>query len=110
MIELLVFILIQIILNVLIKKIDIPRISYLFSAFSVTLFTILMMLYPYVSWHITFALDPPNSSFICGNAYLGPVLFQWVFGIPLVIIVQIFFNRRVHHLPLLIDRYERAKQ
>lgn len=109
MIETLVFILGQILINTLIRKINISRLSYLFSAFSVTFFIILMMLYPYVSWIITFVLDPPNSSFICGNAYLGPVLFQWVFGIPLVIIVQIYFNRRVHHLPMLIDRYEKLK-
>lgn len=109
MIETLVFILGQILINFLIKKINIPKVSYLFSAFSVTFFTILMMLYPNVSWLITFALDPPNSSFICYNAYLGPVLFQWVFGIPIVIIIQIFFNRRVHHLPLLIERYEKQK-
>ncbi len=109
MIETLVFILGQILINTMIRKINIPKVSYIFSAFSVTFFTILMMLYPIVSWRITFALDPPYSSFICGSAYLGPVLFQWVFGIPIVIIVQIYFNRRVHHLSMLIDRYEKQK-
>ncbi len=107
MIETLIFLIGQALINFLIKWIERPRITYLFSAFSITAFVVLLMFYARWSWRIEDVINPPlHTDFRCGNVYIGPFLFQWVIGIPLVILVQLFFNRRVHKLKMLIERYE----
>lgn len=98
MIETLFFLLIQLILNLSVKGFGNTRLTYIFTSLAYIFFILGLMLYPYVSGRISDLIYPSDSSedWRCGNAQLGAVMFQYVMGGLLVVILQRFYNSRLH--------------
>jgi len=98
MIELLIFFSLQFILNLIIYMIRNQRISYVFTSLAMLFFGVLILVYPFWSWRIYDFIYPPDPTleFRCGNMQMGAAIFQWLFGIPLVIALQWTLNKVMH--------------
>jgi len=98
MIETLIFLIIQLTINLLVKGFNHARATYIFTSLSYLIFIIGLMLYPYFSWRLTDSMSPtdPTKEWRCGNAQIGVVMFQYFIGGPLVIWLQYLFNKVVH--------------
>jgi len=97
MIELVVFLLVQIIINLLVKRFFNAHFKFLFLALSVFLFAILILVYPFFVVNFYFSTYKEGET-RCGNAYIGLVGFLWIIGTPLVILSQYLFNKYLFKL------------
>jgi hypothetical protein len=95
MIELSIFIAMQLVLNFIIHVIANNKVAFLFTNLAILIFGILITVYPMWSWRIYdfFYPSDANDNFRCGNMLMGAAMFQWIVGTPLVIILQWFLNK-----------------
>lgn len=103
MIELLIFLSIQLIINFIIWLVANKRVSYIFISLAKLIFGTLIIVYPIWIWQIYEFFYPPDPNGInCGNIQLGIMMFQWVVGIPIVILLQWILNKYLHRSSELI--------
>lgn len=96
MIETLVFLIVQLIINMLFRFLPIrERTKYIFACFAPLTFSVLMLIYPMWSINVWDFFYPPNPhvEFRCGNEYLGAMSFEWLIGTPLIYFGQRLLNR-----------------
>jgi hypothetical protein len=93
MIELAVFLLFQIIINLLVKRFFNGYRQYVFRSLAILAFSLLMLAYPFMLISFYFNNFYSEGKTRCGNAYIGMVAFLWVIGTPLVLLFQYLLNR-----------------
>lgn len=98
MIELLIFLLVQFILNLVIHFVANNRVTYVFTSLAALTFGVLILVYPLWSWRIYDFFYPPDPSDIgrCGMMQMGAAMFQWIVGTPIVLILQWMLNKYLH--------------
>ncbi|MBK7212397.1 MAG: hypothetical protein IPH88_03660 [Bacteroidales bacterium] len=106
MLETIVFLSIQILLNLLVRIIRHDRLSYVFASLAGLIFSVLMLSYPFWSLNIYYLFYPEKLNPSCGMLSLASMLFQWIIGLPLVILLQFLFNRFIHRISVLKLKYE----
>ena len=97
MIELAVFLLLQTVINLLVKLFFNDRWSYIYSSLSIILFGVLILIYPFFVMNFYFSTYK-EGEMRCGNVYIGLVAFLWVIGTPLVVLSQYLFNKNLFKL------------
>lgn len=108
MIELLIFLSVQLIINFIIRLVANKRVSYVFISLAKLIFGILIIVYPIWSWRIYDFFYPPDPNGIhCGNMQVGAIMFQWIVGIPIVILLQWVLNKYLHKSNKLLSTYEK---
>ncbi len=111
MLEILIFVIGQLLINLIIRLLNKGKVTYIFCSISTILFAWLMLIYPNWSWRIDNFFYPPEPNQIrCGNVWLGVAMFQWFVGMPLVVVLQSIFNKRIHRMNLLKEKYREQKE
>jgi hypothetical protein len=109
MLEIFVFLLFQIIFNIIIRVIHIDRLTCVFVSLSLLVFGILILTYPSWSYRIYNFFYPSTPVSKCGNAQIGAIFFQLFIGTPLVILFQLLFNRHFHKIESIASEFENKK-
>lgn len=92
MIELIIFIIIQVIVTISVFKIVTERSKYIFYNLSPLVFALLMIVFPVFEILIS-NLFRSSDSIKCGNASLGMMMFYWIIGTPIVYFLQKYLTR-----------------
>jgi hypothetical protein len=106
MLETLIFIIAQILINLIVRIINNSRLTYVFASIAILTFGVLMLVYSTWSFNIYDFLYPPIPGPRCGMFQLSSMLFQWFIGIPIVIITQFIFNKYIHKIKNLVTKFE----
>ena len=98
MIELPIFLLVQLILNFIVRFVANNKVTYVFTSLATLIFGVLIIVYPMWSWRIYDFFYPPDpdDKVRCGMMQMGAAMFQWVVGIPIVIILRWVLNKYLH--------------
>jgi hypothetical protein len=97
MIEILVFILFQLIINFFVRYININnRFKYIFASLMPLFVGLLMLSFPF--WNaglFSYFHSTPLEDYNCGMFLFVNGIIQWVFGIPIVYFLQVIFNETI---------------
>jgi len=97
MIELAIFLLVQLILNLIVRIVANSRVTYIFTSLATLIFGILIIVYPMWSWRIYDFIYPPDPNRSgCGMMQMAAAMFQWIAGVPTVLILQWVLNKYLH--------------
>jgi cytochrome bd-type quinol oxidase subunit 2 len=93
MTELAIFLLFQVVVNLLAWRFINGRVQLIFYSLAYVIFGLLMFIYPIglINFHYNNLYE--DSDIRCGNAYIGLMFFMWLIGLPVVLIVQFLFYR-----------------
>jgi hypothetical protein len=92
MIELAFFLLVQTVINLLVKRLINTHWQYFFRSLSILFFGVLILIYPFFLVNFYFSIRK-SGAIRCGNADIGLVGFLWIIGVPLVVLSQYLLNK-----------------
>lgn len=108
MFELLGFLIVQFILNLIVFKFLNKVHLKSYKRFSYFIFAILIIVYPIAisQFYNQLYFDSDDVEIIkkCGMPLVGIVFFNWIFGFPSVLFVQFLLNKFILRIPLTIQK------
>ena len=108
MLETIVFISTQTLLNIIVRLVHKVRLTYIFASVATLTFGVLMLIYTTWSYHVYDFFYPPKPGPRCGNPLFATMLFQWIIGTPIVVLIQVLFNKYLHKIKSLTDKFEKT--